>query len=323
MARKADRCRVCNGVIGSRVYIAREMMYGSLDEFAYAECSNCGCLQIRDVPTNLAKYYPEDYYSFGGREFKRDNCLWYFLKHQRAEYCLKGKNIIGEMLVRAHGAPDYYRYFKLSDISFGSRLLDVGCGSGDLLLRLYRDGFTNLSGVDPYTKNEVHQEGITIVRKGLEELEPPYDMIMLNHSLEHIPDPFSTLSELGRLLLPGHCLVVRIPVIPSFAWEKYGVHWVQLDAPRHLFIHTVKSMSLLSERTGFRLADVVYDSTELQFWGSEQYLKDIPLRDKRSYDVNPSKSFFTKAQIDSYRREASKLNAAKQGDSACFYLLKQ
>lgn len=322
MSGSADKCRICGGAFGPRDHIAREMMYGTRDEFNYAECTECGCLQLRDIPDDLVKYYPKDYYSFGGRTFVRDGQPWRWLKRQRAKYCLFGKNLAGRMLVLAHGVPDYYRYFKRSAISFDMRILDVGCGSGDLLLRLYRDGFTNLTGVDPYAQKEIQQSGVTILRMSLSQIEPAYDLVMLNHSFEHMENPGAVLSEINRILDPRGCLVIRIPIVPSFAWSNYGVNWVQLDAPRHLFIHTKKSLGLLSERAGFRIAEIVYDSTELQFWGSEQYLNNIPLKDRRSYDINPRESLFTKSQIEKYRREAEKLNLRQQGDSACFYLFK-
>ena len=37
------------------------MMFGLREEFEFFECGNCGCVQIAEVPANLAKYYPEEY----------------------------------------------------------------------------------------------------------------------------------------------------------------------------------------------------------------------------------------------------------------------
>ena len=38
-------------------------MFGIGEEFTYDKCSCCSSLQLRDVPFNLSKYYPEGYYS--------------------------------------------------------------------------------------------------------------------------------------------------------------------------------------------------------------------------------------------------------------------
>ena len=40
------------------------MMFGTRERFAYFECSACGCLQIETVPADMARHYPDNYYSF-------------------------------------------------------------------------------------------------------------------------------------------------------------------------------------------------------------------------------------------------------------------
>lgn len=98
------------------------------------------------------------------------------------------------------------------------------------------------------------------------------------------------------------------------------MHWVQLDAPRHYFLHSIESMRILSNKAGFELCEIIYDSTAFQFLGSEQYLKDIPLKDDRSYGINPHNSIFTDEDIISFTNRADELNCANEGDQATFYL---
>jgi hypothetical protein len=95
---------------------------------------------------------------------------------------------------------------------------------------------------------------------------------------------------------------------------------VQLEAPRHQFVHTEKSVRILAQKAELRVTEVVHDSTEFQFWGSEQYRAGIPLHDKRSYLSSPARSIFTNDQIAHFRERAAELNAAGDGDSASFYL---
>ena len=120
---------------------------------------------------------------------------------------------------------------------------------------------------------------------------------------------------------PGGAVLIRIPVGGCFVWKKYGVNWVQLDAPRHFFLHTEKSLRLVAEPAGLELTDVVSDSKGFQFWGSEQYLRDVPLKDARSPFTNPAgQTLFTAEQLAAYAAEAEQLNARGKGDQACFYL---
>ena len=69
----------------------------------------------------------------------------------------------------------------------------------------------------------------------------------------------------------------------TYAWNTYNTDWMSLDAPRHLIIHTVKSIQLLCDMAGFKLDGVVFDSTEDGLVGSEQYKKDVALNVNRIF----------------------------------------
>jgi hypothetical protein len=133
-------------------------------------------------------------------------------------------------------------------------------------------------------------------------------------------DPLEVLKQVRSLLAPGGQLIISTPIAASFAWREYGVDWVQLDAPRHLFIPSVKGLEILARQSGMRVKEVVYNSTEFQFWGSEQYRIGIPLTDKRSYWRSPAGSSFTPEQIASFRQRADELNRTADGDTASFYV---
>jgi SAM-dependent methyltransferase len=149
-----------------------------------------------------------------------------------------------------------------------------------------------------------------------------FDFVILSHSFEHMPDPMNALKDVYRIVKPGCRALLRIPIFPSFAWETYGVNWVQLDAPRHLFIHSKKSISILAKEAGFQSVDFSYDSTAFQFWGSEQYLHGIPLISEKSYLCYPEASIFSREQIDAFEAKAKILNAKETGDQVCVYLHK-
>jgi hypothetical protein len=135
-------------------------------------------------------------------------------------------------------------------------------------------------------------------------------------------DPLAALRHVHRLLRKGCVALLRLPLANGYAWRKYGVDWVQLDAPRHLFLHTEQSLQVLAERVNLKIEETIYDSTAFQFWGSEQYRQDIPLRDGRSYAVHPDEAIFTREEIEEFDMLAIELNAKGDGDQASFYLRK-
>jgi len=319
------QCRICSNANDNKTYVAREMMYGLRDCFAYFQCSSCGCLQIADIPENIGKYYPEQYFQMpSAADMAPVSKFKGWMLRRRTSHLLGEHNLPGMLMDawrKAPSAPVFSGWNWAVDarrfnLDLDSAILDVGGGNGMLLYFLRRQGFSNLTGVDPYVKEDVAGEGVRIHKKEIMNLEGCFDFIMLHHSFEHIENPKMVFASLQRLLKPNGNVLLRIPVSDSMAWIKYQVNWVQLDAPRHFFLHTVKSIKILAEEHGLRVADVVYDSTEFQFQASELYLKDVALVEA----LGNLGSYFSADENAEFAAEAFKLNQDRQGDQACFYL---
>ena len=212
-------------------------------------------------------------------------------------------------------------YCQYCNLTNDTHILDIGCGSGGLLYLFAEVGLNHLLGIDPFLEKDiVYDNGLKILKKSIHDVEGKWDLIMFHHSFEHIPDPTETLCKVAELLAKGGICLIRIPTVSSFAWENYKENWVQLDAPRHFFLHSLDSILRLAEKAFLKLEKVVFDSSSFQFWGSEQYKRDIPLKSEQSYGQNPNKSIFTKADIKKFEQEAKELNLKNQGDQAAFYL---
>lgn len=301
------------------------MMFGTRETFDYFECSNCGTIQIEHVP-DLSRHYPDDYLSLSevdDIDLSR-TLLRRIAARSAGSYMNKGRGLLGRLIVKlkpwvAYHYPAYLRELS-PNLTFDARILDFGCGTGRLLQTLHYFGFRDLVGVDAFIRDDIHYStGVVIKKGGLAELEPAFDLIMLHHSFEHLPEPKTALAEIRRLLAPDGTALIRMP-IASEAWKIYGANWVQLDPPRHLFLFTEKGFGELAREQGFAVDRVVYDSTAMQFWGSEQYKLDIPLNDLRSHDHLREGTVFDDAQMADWERKAVELNARGTGDQACFYL---
>lgn len=297
------------------------MLIGLRDEFDYFQCVTCGCLQIAEPPPDLGRYYPSDYYAFTGLSSHRLHGLKTYLRRARTEYRLQGRGLIGSLLTRLTGPADVPEYLLPARLHVDDRILDVGCGNGRMLGDLAQQGFSRLTGIDPFLADDTPMPaGVHLARRFLEEMDGQYDCIILNHAFEHMPDPSGTFALLRALLTPAGTIVLRIPVVPSLAWETYGIDWFQLDAPRHFFLHSPESIRILAERNGLVIKQIVYDSDARQFWGSEQYRRNIPHLSPASYKVDPAASLFTKPEMDAFEERARTLNREGRGDQASFYL---
>ncbi len=312
------KCMICKNTDNNRLFSAREMMLGMRTTFEYLECGSCGCLNIITEPENIGYYYPQGYYSYKTQTKQRSSGgnllkIKRFFRSILMDAYLDESNLLGKMI--SPKLKHYYPWIKKNTINTHSRILDVGCGSGDLLQTMYNDGFRHLSGLDPFIEQEInYQSGIKIYKQKPEELSGQYDVIMMHHAFEHMSNPLEVLQKMNQLLSPNGYLIIRIPVADSYAWGRYRENWVQLDAPRHSFLHTEKSMSILSEQSLFKILDITYDSDEFQFTGSEKYSKGIAL--------NEHFEEYTENELSQFKIDALKLNASRSGDQACYYLRK-
>jgi SAM-dependent methyltransferase len=302
-------CDVCGASDGNRTIESREMMFGSRERFTYVECAGCGCLRLLNVPADMSRYYDRAYYSI-----RPESPVRAWVRRHRLAFRL------GYLLQtrRPLGLPEWWPPARRER---DASILDVGCGRGNLLLRLWSVGFTRLTGIDPFIARDVsYGSGLSIRRQSLADTDGLFDVIVLNHSFEHMPEPKAVMLDIKRLLAPGGVVVIRTPVASSWAHREYQGDWVQLDAPRHLYVHTKESIERAAGDAGLSLDSVVFDSEALQLWASEQYRRDIPLLDQRSYGRSPRGSIFTRSEVDAFERRAQELNRRGEGDQACFYL---
>lgn len=320
-------CRICSAVGKHPTFVGREMMFGTREEFEYFQCTECGCLQIEEIPIELSKYYPADYYSLAGERKgpKQRARPRAFLERLRVGNALFGRGYklskLASLFVDMPPELDQLGpLLRLCGVdSWNASFLDIGCGSWSWWLgRLKSLGFRNLEGVDPHIAQDVNIDGIRIHKGQLQDVSGRFDLISLHHSLEHIPDQTRTLRAIGGMLKPqGHCLV-RIPLVSSLAWEMYGTDWVELDAPRHLYLHSLKSIALAGQQAGLKLVATTWDSTEFEFYASEQYRRGIPLVAENSFSRNPSMSDFTYREMAEFSVLAKRVNQEGRGGRGCF-----
>jgi SAM-dependent methyltransferase len=313
-------CRICGNASCNQAFTVREMMFGSKEPFEYFECRACGAMQISTIPADLARHYPAGYYAFNNQAREKYSPFERVLKRARARHAIEGKGLLGALVARVQGAWPYFDWFRAARVSFDARILDVGCGRGDYLLRFASDGFKYLTGVDPYIEADLqYDNGVKIHRCTLEWMTGEFDCIFSRHSFEHVPEPRTALREMARLARVGGALLIAVPVAGSWAWEEYGTHWFQLDAPRHIVVPSRRSMELLAGEFGLTLEHVLFDSTPEQMIASELYRRGISLME---YFKKGPLPFFRQAELDAFRKKAAELNAEGRGDQACFILRK-
>ncbi len=299
------KCEVC-GNTEFEVIPAKERMYGLNDSFEYKECNSCKGLFLNDIPKDLSKYYPTDYYAFRG--YNKSNLLFKFLKKLRFIAFKRGFSI---------SPPDYFKWLSHLTVDENSRIADIGCGNGQLLAELSYCGFKSLHGYDPFIDSKDISDGFSLKKMDFFDIKEKYDLVMFHHSFEHIPSPAQVFSKLVEILNPRAEVIIRVPVTDGKVWKDERENWFQLDAPRHLFIPNTNSMKVLAQNYDFELFNITFDSLGSQFWGTELYK-----RGKAFINTDIQKEF-DKDELINFENLAIEYNAKNIGDQACFYFRKK
>jgi 2-polyprenyl-3-methyl-5-hydroxy-6-metoxy-1,4-benzoquinol methylase len=111
--------------------------------------------------------------------------------------------------------------FVLSKISSVKRCLDIGCSTGLILMHFQSQLGCHPVGIEPDNAYRSYAEGQGLtVYPSLTTMEMApegrFDLVVMSHVLEHLPDPVGYLGHLREsLLTPGGSLLIEVPNLYS------------------------------------------------------------------------------------------------------------
>lgn len=295
-------CSICGNDQLNRILRVSELMYGTGEAFEYLHCVACGVLHLLDIPDDMGRFYPaQSYYSVhtAGRSLRQAMKGW------RDRLQESGTPAAG--WVRRNVPNVALAAMTAAAPNRSARVLDVGCGDGALLRSMARLGYAALTGADPLLGSSSDSDGVKLIKGGLDAVQGRFDLISFHHSLEHIRDQVGVLRQAGERLSSGGRVLVRIPTCDSVAFTAYGSRWVQLDAPRHLFLHSHRSIAHVAAQAGLTVRDLRCDSQPMQFWASDMYCANVPL-------MSPAARQFKGRRQRQYRAMAVWANDHRRGD---------
>ena len=151
----------------------------------------------------------------------------------------------------------------------GRRLLEIGVGSGSLLNAARAAGYEvlgcDLSG--SICARVRRDYGITMHGEPLATLvdEKGFDVIVMNHLLEHVQQPIQFLENVRCLLAPGGLVHIAVPNIAC--WEAVLTGWTSYE-PYHLTYFDPQTLRRTVSASGLIVDSInTYDSFSGWFLG--------------------------------------------------------
>lgn len=218
------RCPLC----GSKNY---RLLFRTVDFkvsrlwFDIVKCSSCSLVftNPRPVENEIRNYYFNNYYSYKPFRPKR-----------------VGKEDIKKPANRY-------------------KILDIGCGSGRWLYKQKTIG-NDVYGVE-ISQNAVkiaNEMGLNVFLGNLEAAEFAndfFDLVRMNHVLEHLFDPLEFLKEVKRILRKGGECIISVPNVESIESILLKSSWRPLEVPRHLLHFSPSTLEKIVNKAGLKVKE--------------------------------------------------------------------
>lgn len=220
----ARPCPLCGGDGEPRLTAVDRNRAISRERFAYVACRDCATLYIAQVPADLGRYYPPDYYPTGAADAANESEL------AKVE------------LVRRFAAR--------------GPLVEVGPGGGGFAAQAMRGGFADVRAIEMDERACEHLRSLGV--ETVHSAEPhralaamaPSRAIVLWHVFEHLTQPLELLRAAAANLEPGGILLIAVPNPAAVQLRVLGARWPHLDAPRHLQLVPAPTLVRVAGRVG-------------------------------------------------------------------------
>lgn len=145
----------------------------------------------------------------------------------------------------------------LSKISKSDNILEIGCGNGFVLNKLYKMGFNNVFGIDPSIAAQQKADTkimknilVSILKPGIFKTKK-FNLIFFFQTLDHIPNPDEFIKNCYQLLEKGGYILAFNHNIESLSAKILGEKSVIIDI-EHTFLYSPSTIKKLFEKNNLR-----------------------------------------------------------------------
>lgn len=207
------------------------------------QCQDCTLVILHPVPTAAQLPDEGDWWSHERRRFSRRR--WFKAPWKRLRHSLVG-------------GPNY-RLIKATRKALpAGRLLDVGCGCGELMTEARR--YYECVGIEPShaAVETARAAGLTVHEGTFESVavEPgSFDVVTLDAVIEHVASPAQVLAKVNAALRMQGVVVLTTPKFGGPAYRRHGGAWNGFRHGYHTYLFSGTTLGRFLEKAGFDVLD--------------------------------------------------------------------
>ncbi len=158
----------------------------------------------------------------------------------------------------------------------GARLLEVGSGMGHLagnLSHTFKAFGMDLNHWAVKKSQDVAEQALlqTASAQELPYKNGAFNVVIIKHIVEHLPDPAQAINEIGRVTEAGGILILATPNLGSLLKPWKGAKWIGYQDPTHISLKEPGEWLTLIQSAGFEFIRVCSDG----FW-DVPYIRFVP-----------------------------------------------
>ncbi len=215
------KCKICG---------SKNIVNVTIGNTKLIKCKDCGVHYLADFGTKeqIDDYYKKDYVLSSehiyGPEFRR----------------------ISRITEQIELTAEIMNYKKPP-----AKLLDIGCDRGYFIDQARRFGY-DCTGIELSETARDYTSLIGLeIKQDIDSLEQKFDVAVMWHVLEHLPEPIEFLTKLRMHLSDDSYLFIRVPAFDSWSRKLFGKYWIWFQPRNHYFHYTWQSLEILLQSAGY------------------------------------------------------------------------